>query len=794
MVSVAACKICGASLMQYTLDEGGFCNSCGMKFLAGGIPAFSPDELHHASETGDDGFLELASRVGMPVANVMQIVSLFKSKSSAATALDHSQTPLSHGEMSSHPMAGSETERSLDMGFSSDSDLDFFAEAIPPTDLFSDTTSASDTKPPGGLMSGIGAAPTPSLKFSYDDAFYHNQSGEVTLLLAIESSALTLQDVKLTVDGDIARTFNVNMEDFLGAEKKIVVTPTVFPTSSLKITVSSFDQYEQPHCWKGDTIIRDVEQTLDIEGTQHIHLSSSGNVGDSDINIKVMDASQTLRRRKLAQPFRCEVILTCDDVAERRLVNSSRADRIKARETFAMAKHRVEKGRFEKAYKLIREVEEIGFMLRDAQSLRVKIEHKLSFISLEKAKDLFGEGRLREAYEFLQERKGLVYNPGMTELLIEIEDIGEDCKEAGEFLIAGNLARALMRIESIEKTAPKYEQGKLLRASYVEAVENFEAEARQKEADNLLSEEIKANELKLASEREECQKRLSEIESTIDAFTLKSQWRKVFDTLALYRSIDGHSLDVIKDAAAEYNKIAGLRPLGRLAGPDDNDPDILLIADPELTIGRDPRNTIVLIDASCKTGRSQGRIVRSDAGVWQIQRCKGEFGSSVQPIEVNDAPLEPGESKELSIHDVLSFSGIVKMEITGPESEEASRSLELSYLELLPEDEDYLELARWILIDSSMEAGSSDESNLMLPRIDGQAFTIHLLHDLFWIEPVKNSSLKITVNDEPLTSLRPLFHNELICINGEDYYFYQVCSEKELWLGEDELDERKLPA
>ena len=133
------------------------------------------------------------------------------------------------------------------------------------------------------------------------------------------------------------------------------------------------------------------------------------------------------------------------------------------------------------------------------------------------------------------------------------------------------------------------------------------------------------------------------------------------------------------------------------------------------------------------------------------------------------------------------------MEVTGSESAESSGSLELSYLQLLPEDEEYMELARWILIDDSITVGADENSNLLLPGIEGQAFVMYLLHDMFWIEPVPDSPLKVTVNHEPLTCLRPLFHNELICIGGEDYYFYQVRSEKELWLSEDELDERDLP-
>jgi tetratricopeptide (TPR) repeat protein len=766
-----------------------------MKFLPGGEPAFSPEELLGAVQKGDEGLAALAHRVGMPLANVMQAVSIFQSAS--------------HSGMNNHPMAGYQTKTSMTVdglhgnGVPSEVDSEL-AGALAEihdapgelTGLLDQAASAlnkpSDTRPPGGFLSGIGAAPSPSLKFSYDDAFYHNQSGEITLQLTIESPAFTLQDVKLTVYGDIARPFNVNMEDFLGLEKKIVVTPTVFPTSSLKISVSCFDNHEQPHCWKGDAVIRDVEQTLEIEGSQHIHLSSSGNVGDSDINIKGMEAAQTLRRRKLAQSFRCEVILSSDNVEERRLAISSRADRIKAREIFARAQNRVAKGRLEKAYKLIREVEDIGFMLRDAQALRAKIEMNLSYISLEKARDLFSEGRLREAYEFLQERKSLVYNPGITELLIEIEDIGEDCKEALELLASGNLKEALALIESVEKVVPKYDSCLLLRTAYNEALVKAEEDACQKEADHQKNEEAMALELEAASSKEEERKKLLELESRLSSLTSACQWRKVFDTLALYRTFEGHSIDLIENTVSEYNKVAMLSPLGRLAGPADDDPDILLIGDPVLTIGRDPRNTIVLVDSSCKTGRSQGRIVRSGTGAWQVQRCKGEFGSSVQPIEVNDELLEIGESKELSVNDVLTFSEIIKMKVSGLKSEHA-KSLEVSYIKLLPDDEEYLDLARWILMDDTITAGSDEESDLLLPRIKGQAFKIHLLYDLFWIEPVQNSSMEVMVGDETLTSLRPLFHNELISIGGEEYYFYQVRSEKELWLSEEELDERDLP-
>jgi len=774
------CLVCGAYLSPWIIENGGFCNTCGMKLGSSGVPVFTLEELFDAVKKGTEGVNDLAEKVGMPLPNIERVFNLVQKAQAQASSGDELQA--SSGDDSQEVAADNSQQK---ISSPCDSPPSFINH--PKIGL---TTRVLTKDPKITLIRE--SIPIPALKFSYTNAFYHNQSGEISLLLSLEGEDSLLHDLKLTIKGDIARPFNVNMEDYLGLEKKIVVTPTVFPASSLKIHVSAFDATEEPHCWSGEVVIGDVEQTIEHDGAQHIHIEdhSSKNVGDKGgVTVSGMEFSQTLRRRQLAQPFKCEVIFNRDDVAERQLSISARADRIRAREIFSRARNRAGKGLYEKAYEHIREVEEIGFMLRDAQELRKKIEHQLSRLSLEKGEKLFKKGELKKAYEFLQERKGLIYNQKIIDLLIEIEDIGEYCKDALQLIEEDELEEALSLVEAAEKFAPLYERTKYVRQIYDAGFEQQIELNRQLEAEEEAAKVERVAREKQAKEREARKQKLALLEDEITVGIEEKKWRTVIRVVSQYQLLEGFSEQKVSDSLAVYKEAfekesLSLRPMGRLTGSEENDPDILLIGESELTIGRDFRNAIVLVDDSGKTGRSHGRIVRSGKGEWQIQRIGGEYGSSVQPISLNSEFLELGSSSSLHDEDIVTFSGIVDISVKKNDS-----SLRLNFSRLAERDAKYLNLVLWVLMDSSAKAGG-DSCSIPLSRCTDSVFEIYLSNDIFWISPVEGSGVSISIDDEPLIQARPLYHNEIILVGDDEYYFYQVRSEEELWWAEDELDSR----
>ena len=782
------CKVCGASLSSYVGSDGGFCNKCGMKYKPGGMPAFTPPELMEAAQKGEEGYAELSNRIGMPVGNIKQVEALLRAYQEHSSGVHPKPT----AEQDTKPP----TSQSV---------------AIPTSGMQTMISRPSDkleTKPPVEArstqsISGEFSA-RPRLKFGYDDAFYINEAGEVILSLDLVDARGDEQDIKLTLEGDIARPFNVNMEDLLGREKRIVVTPTSFPTSRIVVKLSCFDQLEEPHCWIGETTIRDVERPVQRDGNQQVVISSTfqggegKHIGDSsanqNINLEGLHQTHTMKRRRLDQSVRCEVHLRPDDVGERELAKTSRALRIKAREKYARAENRIRKGKLEKANELIREVEDTGFMLREAQKLKSQIERGLSDVSLKRGQKMFEQGKLKEAHIFLSERKLLVYNQGIIDLLIEIEDIGEVCTDAATLIEEGELDEAEEALNEVIGTCPNYERVKMLLDRIAEL--RIERERNQEQA--LAEVEAKAEAKRQEEERrlqeqllkEQLQKQEDQIYELAEA----KEWRKVFALLPEYVCMAEHDTEVVDDIIAGYRTQTSLQRLAKFIPPGDEDPHLLLMGEPDLPIGRHEKNAIILNDSSCRTGRSHGRITLNEPGKWMIQRCVGQFGKSIHPIAVNDEALNEEEALEIIDDDLLSFSGVVILRARVPEDSPVGKGVELSVHKLAPEDEEYKNLIRWTLMDREILVGGTNECHVRLPGIETEAFVIRLSKDIFWIDlpPGENRSV-VKIGEEPLKKARPLMHNETIWIDGSDFLFYQLRSFEELWLWDDELDGRGLP-
>ncbi len=783
------CQVCGASLSSYVRSDGGYCNKCGMKYKPGGMPAFTPPQLMEAAQKGEEGYIALSNEIGMPVGNIKQVEALFKAfqeqSSQQPASIQDTRPPESSSQSMAAPSSGMQTMIQRPQSK---------AETHPPQPSISK---------PASLASGDFNA-KPRLKFGYDDAFYLNEAGEVMLSLDLTEARGDEQDIKLTLEGDIARPFNVNMQDLLGREKRIVVTPTSFPTSRLVVKLSCFDQLEEPHCWIGETIIRDVERPVEQDGNQQVVISSTfqggegKHIGDSstaqNINLEGLQKTHTMKRRRLEQPVRCEVHLRPDDVAERELATTSRALRIKAREKFARAENRVRKGKLEKANDLIREVEDTGFLLREAQKLKSEIERGLSDLSLKRGQKLFEQGKLKESHTLLSERKLLVYNQGIIDLLIEIEDISDACTDALALIEEGELDEAEENLNEILQTCPKYERAQELLANIADLRKEKEQQLEQAVAAEEAEAEAKRQEeerQRLAKIREDERK---ELEDKIYELAESKEWREVFRQLATYVADNEHDVEVVQDIIAGYRTQAQLRCLAKFIPPGDDDPHLLILAEPDLPVGRHERNAIILNDSSCRTGRSHGRITLNEPGKWMIQRWVGDFGKSVHPISVNDEDLNEEEALEIIDDDLISFSDIVKLKARAPEDAPVGAGVELSVHSLAPEDEEYKNLIRWTLMDRAVLVGGTEDCHVKLPSLNTEAFVIRLAKDIFWIEPAPSENrAKVLIGEEALEGARPLLHNEKIFVDGKEFLYYQLTSFEELWMWDDELDERELP-
>jgi len=772
MSDAFGCQVCGASLSPAVRDGGGFCNSCGMKYVAGGGPAFTPQDLLEAAGRGDEGYAALAARVGMPVDNIKQVEARF-----SAYQQHCGQPP---------PDTVAPT-------------------SALPTMIQPPPSRSASTAPP--VVSHFGAGDDftarPRLRFGYDSAFYQNEAGEVVLSLELLEATGEETDIKLTIEGDIARPFNVNMQDTLGHEKKIVVTPTSFPTSRLVMKLSCFDKFEEPHCWVGETSISDVERPVQREGNQQFVISSnfhgatSKQIGDSstaqNISLSGFETTSTMKRRRLDQPVRCEVFLRPDDEFERQLANTARALRIQAREKFARAQHRAAKGKLEHAYELIREVEELGFMLRETQKLRTEIERGLSDLSFKRGQKLFEQGKLREAYEFLNERKLLVYNPDISRLLFEIDDIAENCTEVAQLIEDGSLDEAEEKLQETLRPCPKYERALVLQ-------ERIDAERRavvDKQAAEKAEVLARAERERLDRERRTAEERLREqcrqLGARLGDAAEAGRWREAFGLLAEYVADERHDAEFVEKTLAAYRTGLSLVKLGKFVQAGEDEPHLLLLSEPELPIGRHESSAIILNDSSRRTGRFHGRVMLNEPGRWIVERCGGEFSKSAHPISLNDEQLSDGEALEIIDDDVISFSGVVKLRARVPEDPPAGAGIELSVDTLLPEDEEYKNMLRWILFDRSGLAGGSNDCHVRLGGVEGEAFVLTLSNGIFWMEPPPNPGPTVTVGDVPLIGPRPLLHQETITVGDRRLSFFQLRTYEELWLWDDELGERGLP-
>lgn len=755
--SAHRCPVCGAASPLPL--AGIFCACCGMRFRDDGAPCLMPQEVVAAIQAGDPAVQDLAARSGVPAPNIRRLAEMLM-----AGAPQGAGCP-----PPGQPSPGSEP----------------VLHGAPPT-------AGRDTTPPAGVRATSTAEARPRVLFGYDDAFFLDSAGEVVLQTDLEGATGTEQDVKLTVEGDILKPFSVNMQDRLAREVRMALTPNRFPTSRVVVRVSYFDARQEPHCWVGETMIRDVEQHLEQQGGPQIHLQTQNNVGDQEIKISGVDAVNILKRRRLTQPVRCEVLLREDDEAERRLNASAKVDRLKAGELLHKARRRVDQHRLEDAYKLLREVEELGFSLREVQALRSKIERELSQESLLRGRHLFAEGKLREAFEFLSERKLLCFNQEILDLLLDIEDIGETCQKASTLVDEGRLDEAEKLVEGVRGQCPVYERAN----SLLERIRGLRSEKlRLAEADALerqRQEEEERAQVRRKAEEEARTKALQETESRICEAAEEGRWRQVFDELGPYARGEGHDERLVADLLGRYVAAARLRPLAKLIPPGDEDPHLLLVGEPELPVGRHESNAVILNDSTCRTSRSHGRIIMAAPGTWAVQRATARPGAPSHVITVNDHALDEGEGVEILDGDRLAFADTVVFQARVPETP-VGRGVELSVVRLPEGDEDYLNLMRWTILEGAVLAGGGDDCHVRLPGVSGAAFVLVLSGGIFWIEPAPGGPSTVTVAGEALEGPRPLYHRETVAVGGSEFLFYQLRQCEELWQWDDELDGRGLP-
>lgn len=742
------CPVCGAASPLPL--AGIFCACCGMRFRDDGAPCLMPQDVVAAIQAGDPAVQELAARSGVPAPNIRRLAEMLMA---GAGASPPAPEPTQHGPGPS---------------------------------------SGHVTTPPAGFRAGSTSEARPRVLFGYDDAFFLDAAGEVVLQTDLEDATGTEQDVKLTVEGDILKPFSVNMQDRLAREVRMALTPNRFPTSRVVVRVSYFDSRQEPHCWVGETMIRDVEQHLEQQGGPQIHLQSSGNVGDQEIKISGVDAVNTLKRRRLSQPVRCEVLLREDDEAERRLNASSKVDRIKAGELLHKARRRVDQHRLEDAYKILREVEELGFSLREVQALRSKIERELSQESLLRGRHLFSEGKLREAFDFLSERKLLCFNQEIMDLLLDIEDIGETIQKATALVDGGRLDEAEKLVEGVRTQCPVYERANALleriRGVRTEKLRLAEADALERQR----QEEEERAQIRRKAEEEARKQALQEAESRICGAAEEGQWRRVFDELGPYARGEGHDERLVADLLGRYVAAVGLRPLAKLIPPGDEDPHLLLLAEPDLPVGRHESNAVILNDSTCRTSRSHGRIIMAAPGTWAVQRAAARPGAPSHVISVNDHTLDEGEGVEILDGDRLSFADTVVFQARVPETP-VGRGVELFVVRLPEGDDEYLNLMRWTILEGALLAGGGEDCHCRLPGVSGAAFVLVLSGGVFWIEPAPGGPSRVTVGGQGLEGPRPLYHRETVAVGGAEFLFYQLRRYEELWQWDDELDGRGLP-